>query len=72
MSDEELEATLEDYRRAKWAELEDSGRDRLERELSRLLSFLDEAEELDWASEALVRFRRAKAEILREVLEDAG
>lgn len=66
-----MEETLEAYRKAKWAELADSGEDHVRRELADLERFLETAEDHDWASDQLIAFRQAKARILREVLAEA-
>ncbi len=67
----DLDATLEAYRREKWAQLADDGEEGLRRELSGLEHFLEHGTEAAWVSDELVAFREAKAEVLRSILEDA-
>lgn len=73
MSDlDDLEATLAAYEKQKWAQLSDQGADGLRRELADLERFLEQADQLDWASDRLIAFRQEKVRILREILQEGA
>lgn len=69
---DDLEATLAAYERQKWAQLSDQGTEGLGRELADLERFLEQADQLDWASDRLIAFREEKARILREILQKSS
>lgn len=68
--DEDHEATLAAYERAKRATLHDVGRGPLVRELARLEAFLERADETPPWTDVDVGFREAKARVLRSILRE--
>ncbi len=69
---DDLDATLAAYEKQKWAQLSDQGTEGLRRELADLEGFLEQADQLDWASDRLIAFREEKARILQEILHEAS
>lgn len=69
---EEHAATLEAYRQAKWETLRNEGPQPLRRELARLIAYLDQADD-PYVQQMNIDegFRRAKARILQEILQEA-
>lgn len=67
------EATLEAYRHAKWTQLEEEGIAPLRRELAKLKRYLERADDPHIQRMDIDEgFRRAKARVLREILNEAS
>lgn len=67
------EATLEAYRHAKWTQLEEEGIAPLRRELAKLQHYLEQADDPHIQRMNIDEgFRRDKARVLREILDEAS
>lgn len=70
--EDEHAATLEAYRNAKWEQLRNEGPEPLRRELAKLVRFLETADD-PYVQQMNIDegFRRAKAQVLEEILRAA-